>query len=302
MNLLQTISEIPICFGGAAISGEGGGYGFGEISDTSANALLMQAFDLGITIFDTAPIYGFGLSEKRLGMAFRRKREKVFIISKSGVTWHNNRRVNMTNDPVTTIKMLEQSLRDLQSDYIDLYMIHWPDNKIDIRRPMEALASAKSQGKIKHLGLCNTNLVDLDLAAQIDSIEVVQSEFNLFHRQSEDFLNYLSSHHIAFMSWGTFDKGIISGTVTNDRTYDRSDARGWAPWWDKKANRKKIATIEKIATLLNAHGHTLLELACGYNLTHPPLTHLLCGMRTPWQLNETIRAVKNPPPRSLIAQ
>ena len=86
--------------------------------------MLGLAFDLGIRLYDTAPIYGFGLSEQRLGNYFKHKREDVFFISKSGVDWHDSKRVNMTNDPAVTQKMLENSLRDLQSDYIDLYMIH----------------------------------------------------------------------------------------------------------------------------------------------------------------------------------
>jgi len=165
--LLNSISKIPLAFGGAAISGEGGGYGFGDINENDSIELLNSAYDKGIRIFDTAPIYGFGLSEVRMGKAFKQTRDKVFIVSKSGVTWGENKRVDMTNDPVVTTKMLEQSLRDLQSDYIDLYMIHWPDTRVDIRRPLEVLAKAKHQGKIKHIGLCNTNIADLEKGSEI---------------------------------------------------------------------------------------------------------------------------------------
>ena len=125
-QLLKRLSKLPLAFGGAAISGEGGGYGFGDISESAAIDLLKEAYDLGFTIFDTAPIYGFSLSEKRMGKAFKSMRDKVFIVSKSGVTWNESKRVDMTNDPKVARLMLEQSLRDLESDYIDLYMIHWP--------------------------------------------------------------------------------------------------------------------------------------------------------------------------------
>ena len=96
-QLLKTISSIPMAFGGAAISGEGGGYGFGNISEADSIELLHMSYDLGLRIFDTAPIYGFGLSEIRMGKAFKEMREKVFIVSKSGVTWGDNKRVDMSN-------------------------------------------------------------------------------------------------------------------------------------------------------------------------------------------------------------
>ena len=114
----------PLLFGGASVSGEGGGYGFGEISKADSLSLLNHAYDRGIKVFDTAPIYGFGESERRIGAAFKDKREDVFIISKCGVTWHDTKRVNMTNDPQTTKKMIEQSLRDLGSDYIAVSYTH----------------------------------------------------------------------------------------------------------------------------------------------------------------------------------
>lgn len=130
----------PLLFGGASISGEGGGYGFGDISKDNAISVLHHALERGIKVYDTAPIYGFGESERRIGEAFKNKREHAFIISKCGVTWHDSKRVNMTNDPVTTKKMIEQSLRDLSTDYIDLYMVHWPDKNTDIRHTLEVLS------------------------------------------------------------------------------------------------------------------------------------------------------------------
>src|SRR5688572_482163 len=143
---LGLISDLvfPVSFGCGAISGEGGGYGFGPILERDAVNLLNMAFDLGINLYDLAPIYGFGLAEKRLGRAFAKKREKVFLVSKCGVTWHENKRVNMTNDPIVAEKMLSQTLSHLRTDYVDLYMIHWPDSKLDIRVPMHALSKAKS--------------------------------------------------------------------------------------------------------------------------------------------------------------
>lgn len=302
-QLLKNISPIPIAFGGAAISGEGGGYGFGDISEGEAIDLLHLAFERGLRIFDTAPIYGFGLSEIRMGKAFRQNRDKVFLVSKSGVTWHENKRVDMTNRPEVTEKMLEQSLRDLNTDYIDLYMIHWPDANVDIRRPLEVLAKAKHQGKIKHIGLCNTTIDDLEKGREIERVEVVQSEFNFFQNAlSENLFPYLKQNDISFMSWGTLDKGILTGRVDEKRKFDESDCRSWAPWWKNADNKSKFEAMKKIWPVLDKQNHTGLELALGYNLMFPELSVALCGAKNKEQLLSLFKALENLPSKNLLQE
>jgi aryl-alcohol dehydrogenase-like predicted oxidoreductase len=300
-HLFSKISNFPLAFGGAAISGEGAGYGFGTISDNDSIDLLKLAFERGFRIFDTAPIYGFGLSEKRMGIAFKHMREKVFLVSKSGVTWHENRRVDMTNDPKITLKMLEQSLTDLQTDYIDLYMIHWPDAKVDIRRPMEVLAKAKTQGKIKHIGLCNTYVGDLDKALEIESVEVVQSQFNFFENElQKDLFPFLLKNKIDFMSWGTLDKGILTGRVNNTRKFDKDDCRSWAPWWKSQDHSAKFKAMEKILPILKEEGFSPVSLALAFNLSFKEVSVAICGARNIEQLESLVMALQNLPPKELI--
>ncbi len=305
-RLLDTVvaeTNIPLAFGGAAISGEGGGYGFGDVSENESIDLLKLAFERGLRIFDTAPIYGFGLSEIRMGKAFKNMREKVFIVSKSGVTWHENKRVDMNNDPAIAQKMLEQTLRDLQSDYVDLYMVHWPDKRVDIRKTLEVYAKAKAQGKIKHIGLCNTHVEDLEKAREIEKIEVVQSEFNFFQTRARDeILPYLAKNNISFMSWGTLDKGILTGRVDENRKYDKSDCRSWAPWWKNSENAPKLKVMKELWPRLDKAGHSGLELALGYNLQQPELDVAICGARNIGQLESLLQALDNLPKKDFIGE
>ena len=303
MTLLEKISPIPLAFGGAALSAEGGGYGFGPVALQESLDALRYCFEQGITIFDTAPIYGFGESERRLAKAFKGEREKVFIISKGGVSWEANKRVVMTNDPVTVLSMFEQSLRDLKSDYIDLYMIHWPDEKVDIRRPLEVLHKLKNQGKIRHIGLCNTTVDELEKAWEIDKVEVVQSEHHFLRPQEEELLNFLKKKGISFLSWGTFDKGIITGRVTPGRDFDPCDSRARAPWWKKSNKDEKIMFMQKhLLPFLKEKGHTGIELALGYNLAHPQVSHCLCGGKTVAQWKEIMEALHHLPEPSLLEE
>lgn len=276
-NIPPFQEPIPsIVFGGAAISGEGGGYGFGDISEAQSEMLLKCAWDHGITFFDTAPIYGFGLSEVRMGKYLP---QDAFIITKSGVDWHENKRVNMSNSRDVTERMLHESLKRLRRESIDLYMIHWPDSKVDIREPLEVLKKFQDEGKIKHLGLCNTNPDDLLKARDICHIVALQSELNLFNQKP--FLDLGDAWKNKFsMSWGTFDKGILSGRVVKERKFDKSDARSWAPWWNKKEVIEKIDKTSELWKILQEYEISLEEFCLQFNLHYFGLSSCLIGLKS----------------------
>lgn len=300
MNKFKTVSNkingLPVVFGGASISGEGGGYGFGDIDEAAAISLLNEACDKGITVFDSAPIYGFGLSEKRIGQAFKNKREEVYLVSKSGVSWHENKRVNMTNDPVVTQRMLEQSLKDFQSDYIDLYMIHWPDKNVDIRFPMEVLAKAKQQQKIRHIGLCNSNPEDFSKAGEVVEVDVLQSEYSLIKDKAFESLD----KDIKKMGWGTFDKGILTGRVNKNRTYDKSDCRSWAPWWKKSDLNIKLEKVERLKQHLDSKGIELIDIALHFVLQNDINLAPIVGMKNTQQLDSVINVLSKKIEQNLI--
>lgn len=264
-----------IGFGGAAVSGEGGGYGFGNLTEADAEVLLKQACELGINLFDTAPIYGFGLSEERFGKFLPKD---VTIVSKAGVDWHSTKRVNMTNDPKVIEKMLMESLKRLKREMIDVYMIHWPDKNVDIRRPMEVLRKYQEKGVLTHLGLCNTTLDDLKKAQEVGPITTLQSELNVLNTRAFDDLGEEWKKYYS-MSWGTLDKGILSGRVKEGRTYDKSDARSWAPWWNKKEVALKIEKVKKLETILNDYQVSLIEFCLHFNLNLYGVSSCLIGLK-----------------------
>lgn len=293
---MEPLNSLPIAFGGASISGEGGGYGFGNISDAEAEKLLLHAYERGVRVFDTAPIYGFGLSEMRFGKYLPGDAQ---IISKSGVHWHENRRVDMTNAPEVTEKMLLESLKRLNREVIDVYMIHWPDPRVDIRKPIETLRSYQEKGAIKHLGLCNTNSEDLSKAQEVAEIKYLQSEINLF--KSESFSG-LDPEKFITMSWGTFDKGILTGRVFKGRKFDETDCRSWAPWWNNKEVLAKVDRAEALVRILEDKEVSLKHFALQFNLQYKSIDLILAGSKTVEDFDDVLNLIKKPLSREFIEE
>ncbi len=286
VKLGRTDLEIStICFGTAAISGEGGGYGFGNISESDSLNLMDFTFDSGINFYDTAPIYGYDLAELRLGKFLKRQRDKKIVVSKCGIGWHYNKRVNHSNDPDFCIKMLEKSLRSLNTDYIDIYLVHAPHEKESLSPLMEALQIEKKKGKIRFLGVSNFNAKQL---TDISEIDVIQNEFNLFTKMDEELINKIQSENLGAMSWGTFDKGILTDRVTIGRSYEKVDLRSWAPWWKKQNLEKKLKKLEAIKNFSDKIEIDLLSLCLNFNISQKFLHSTICGGRNKQQWEEIL--------------
>lgn len=297
LGRLGEVSELA--FGGAAVSGEGGGYGFGAVGEKEAVALLKRAFDRGVDVFDTAPVYGYGLSERRIGLAFSGMREKVFLVSKCGVDWDDAKKMRVDNSPAVARRMLERSLRDLRTDYLDLYFIHWPDEDVDVRDTMEELARAKREGKIRAIGLSNFyDPAQIARAEEVERVDALQAEFHLFAPRAREALFPLCRERgIGFMSWGTFDKGILTGRVTRGRSFEAVDFRSRFPAFVSEA---KLRAMDRIRPLLEEAGYDGRALALGFVLGHPEASTAVCGVRTIEQLDTALGALERLPPSDLV--
>lgn len=267
-----------IVFGGASLSGSGGGYGTGDISSNEAFELLDSCLESGIRMFDTAPIYGYGRSEEILGEFSKNQRSSIKIITKGGIGWHDNKRVDLSNSPENIEKMLHESILRLGDTYIDYYLIHYPDPNVDIRYSLEILLNAKEHGKILNIGLSNTNQSEIDLASSICDIALVQNECNLF---KNDFKNLAPAQFVS-VGWGTFDKGILTGRTKPGRQFDKSDFRAWAPWW-KKSDWKDRA--KAVAEFTQGHENVdIKKLALNYSLGS--IDFSICGFKNKRDLED----------------
>lgn len=291
---MSMLGDLKLGFGGACLSGEGGGYGFGQMSESSAQELIEFSWEQGLRLYDTAPIYGFGLSELRLGKYLP---QDAYVITKGGVDWHENKRVNMTNSPEVIEKMIHASLKRLNRP-ISMYMIHWPDPLVDIRRPLEVIKKFQDQGDIKEIGLCNSNSNDLSLAKEICTIVGLQSEVNLFNPSQLDF----RTPELLTMSWGSFDKGILTARVRPERKYEETDARSWAPWWNKKEVAIKVSRVDALKEILKNYEIELAHFALQFIICEKEIRFPLVGAKTTDDLKSAIFYSQKTIPRKTIQE
>jgi len=307
-----TVSAIG--FGCGAISGEGRGYGFGPINDRDSERLLHAALDSGISLYDLAPVYGFGMAEERIGRAFGhsvslssgRLRDKVFLISKSGITWDSRKRIHQDNRPETAVAMLNATLRRLRTEHIDLYMIHWPEGAygvkktgsgpLDLADTLRALNSERKAGKIRFLGLSNFLPEQVKPLLDVAPVSVLQNEWNYWRLHKDpveigQLRNFCRENDLGLLGWGTLDKGVLSGRVTPERVFDPLDARSWAPWWVREDQSWKYKALNELAPELSKQGLNLLEFAIGQALQFPELSSALVGMRSLDQLKTVTAAL-----------
>ena len=290
-NTLTTV----IGFGGGASAGDAGGYAYGAVSESEAIATLEHAYAKGIRLFDTAPCYGFGASEQRLGKALASHsaiRSQLVIVSKGGVTWKENKRLYTDNSPGNMRRMLEQSLKDLCTDYLDLYLIHWPDHRTPVEDTMETLMRAKEEGLIRAIGASNFGVEWFNRAQKVGPIEVLQNEFNAFNQHNAaNLFPTVREKNLGFMSYGTIAKGLLAGTVKADRQYEVTDIRSKFAFVKRQAQMldSEIKEFLDIARELSTSG---AALAAAWVLSHNEVSTALCGSKDPAQVDDVLRALQ----------
>jgi aryl-alcohol dehydrogenase-like predicted oxidoreductase len=291
--------DFAIGLGTAGLSGKGGGFGYGHLSKEDAIETLNHAMDRGIKLIDCAPLYGFREAEMRVGEIAKKRRDEIFLMSKCGLTWHSSMRVNHSNEPAICQKMLEQSLKDLKTDYLDCYFVHYPDKKVDIRYTMEVLSKAKRENKILSIGLSNSNLTELEKALEIDDVEVFQEKQNIFD-SNFDYLTDFQSENKFRIGYGTLDQGLLSGRVFKQRKFETCDHRSFAPSWKKRDLDKDLGRSEFVKCFAEKEEVSLLSLCLAGSFRETDLEYALVGMKTKKDIDTVVDAYMNMPPKSLI--
>lgn len=265
----------------------GGGW-WGPSDRQESYTTIRKAIDLGITTFDTAPIYGLGVSEEVLGQAIKDSgcRDRVVLATKAGLEWTNNKVVRNSSLP-RLAQELEDSLRRLQTDVIDLYQIHWPDPLKPIEETAAFLGQLLQQGKIRAIGVSNFSPEQMDRFRQVAPLHTAQPPYNLFERQIEaEVLPYCREHGIHTLVYSPLCRGLLSGRMTPQTTFPPGDMRaGIDPKFVEPRYSQYLKAAEALSRFAqDRYGKTLAQLAVRWLLDQPGVSVALWGARKPHHL------------------
>jgi aryl-alcohol dehydrogenase-like predicted oxidoreductase len=265
-----------------------GGWMWGGTDDAQSIATIRSAVERGVTLIDTAPVYGFGHSEEIVGKALAEGslRDKVQIATKVGVGWTNGGALYRDSRPARIRKEVEDSLRRLQTDVIDLYQVHWPDLETPIDETARTLEDLHRAGKIRAIGVSNYSPEQMDTFRAVADLEAVQSPYNLFEREIDaDVLPYAKRTELTVLSYGALCRGLLSGRMTIQSKFQGDDLRKVDPKFQGDRFRQYLSAVDELRKLAHERfGKSVLALAVRWVLDQGP-TIALWGARNPSQLD-----------------
>jgi aryl-alcohol dehydrogenase-like predicted oxidoreductase len=270
-----------------------GGQEWGAVPDEEAIATCLSAVERGINLIDTAPIYGHGRSEEIVGKAISAhgRREAFFIATKAGLDW-NASGVFANSTAARIRRELEDSLRRLGTDYIDLYQVHWPDTRTPIAETAALLAGFQREGKVRALGVSNFPVAQMEEFRAVAPLASSQPPYNLFERQiecgahGEDLLSWCEEHNVAVLTWSTLCRSLLGGRIRRGMVFDRKDIRSVDPKFREPRFSQYITAVERLADFArDRYGKTALQLAIRWVLDRPGVSVALWGARRPDQLD-----------------
>lgn len=264
---------------------------YGSFSDAEIIQAVHGALDRGINLFDTAEAYGLGRSETLLGKALQGKRDQAIVVTKWGIykeggsweskTWYRD------SGPEAAMGSIERSLRYLQTDYVDVHLIHWPDRSKPFDETYEVMERIRSQGKARFVGVSNYRPHQIEQALQTGTIDVVQYGYHMFDRRLERFVfPTIQRHGFGLMTYGSLAHGLLTGAFTRDTRFPEDDwrHRGIAfnlPLLSPEVFERNLDVVDELGEIARDHGRSLPQLALRWVLSNPLVSTALVGFRNP---------------------
>ncbi|MDO9542775.1 MAG: aldo/keto reductase [Kiritimatiellia bacterium] len=282
----------------------GGGPWWGTTDDAESISTIHAAIDTGINLIDTAPVYGFGRSEKIVGKAVKGRRDKLIISTKCGLWWNDargafffeqeGRKVNRSLRPDTMRLEIEQSLKHLGIDCIDIYHTHWPampPEKTPIKETMECLLKLKAEGKIRSIAVSNADCAQMDEYRRAGIIVANQPRYSMLDRTIEtELVPYCLKHNISMLVYSPLEQGLLTGKIGMDKKFAESEHRNSIAWFRLENRRRVLNMLSGWKKLAKQYDCTIAQLVLAWTISQPGITAALCGARHPEQIHETAKA------------
>ncbi|GCF08900.1 aldo/keto reductase [Dictyobacter arantiisoli] len=280
-------------FGTFALGGEGWPAAWGPQDDEASIKTIQHALDLGMNWIDTAAVYGFGHAEEVVARALKGRSERPYIFTKCSRRRTADGKIAGNLKAASIREEVEESLRRLQVDVIDLYQIHWPNPDEDIEEGWTTLAALKAEGKVRHIGVSNFNVNQLARAQKIAPVSSLQPPYSLLQRDIEkDVLDFCLEHAIGVIVYSPMASGLLTGTWNEQRVQNlpSTDWRSRNPNFTPPRLYRNLALAKFLAVVGQEHGRSAGEIALAWTLHHPAVTAAIVGGRHPGQVDEIIGA------------
>ena len=264
-----------------------GGWMWGGSDEKESVKTILKALDKGISLIDTAPVYGFGKSEEIVGKALKEygKRDDITLVTKVGLDWKDEQPFRNSSKERLQ-KEIEDSLRRLQTDYIDVYMIHWPDTNVPFGETAHQMTKFQEQGKIRSIAVSNYQPVQMEGFRRHAELDMLEPPYNLFERDIEKrTLPYCKENHIKTIVYGAICRGMLSGKMTKDREFEGDDLRKHDPKFQGERFDMYLKAVDKLDKFAQEnYNKRVIHLAVRWLLDHGA-DIALWGPRKPSQLD-----------------
>jgi aryl-alcohol dehydrogenase-like predicted oxidoreductase len=280
-----------IGFGAWAIGGGDWQFSWGHQEDNDSVAAIHRALDAGVNWIDTAAVYGLGHSEEVVARALKSSPHKPYVFTKSGMVWDDSK--NITNSLKHIRREVEDSLRRLQIDVIDLYQIHWPKPDEELEEGWTAMAELQRQGKVRFLGASNFSVAQLERAARIAPVTALQPPYSMINRSVEaEILPFCLQHNIGVINYAPMHSGLLTGAMTKARVagMPSDDFRRNAKQFQEPLLSRNLEVAALLGEIGGRHNVTAGVVAIAWTLHNPAITAAIVGGRSAKQVDGTLPA------------
>lgn len=276
----------PIGLGTNAV---GGHNLYPNLDEEQGKDVVRAAIENGVTLLDTAFIYGPGRSEELVGEVVKEYNREDVVIATKGAHYFDGDETKLSNDPEFLKEQVENSLKRLQTDYIDLYYIHFPDEDTPKDKAVATLQELKEQGKIKAIGVSNFSLEQLKEANKDGHVDVVQLEYNLLNRENEEVLNYTAENNITFIPYFPLVSGLLAGKYDENTTFN--DLRADNPEFQGERFKENLKKVDKLRDIAKEHNVGVAHIVLAFYLTKPSLDVIIPGAKRKDQVIDNLKTL-----------